>query len=645
MLDLALNHINKKYYQETVLEDVHLEIYTGDKIGLIGNNGAGKTTLFRIITGEEAATTGTIQTRKGVTIGYLPQIPVQFFNHSVNQVLRKPFEHLSQIEANMGLLEEQLAAGINDNDTLTRYSDLQIRFETLGGYEAEVEISQIVEAFKLNEHLTKPYEQLSGGEKTRVAIAKLLLEKPGVLLLDEPTNHLDTQMLEWLEDFITRYEGAVIIISHDRYFLDQTVTKIAEIAFGKSHVFHGNYSLYTMEKEARLARDLKAYKNQQRKIKGLEAAIKRFQLWGQKSNNPSFFDKVRQFSKRLEEMEKLSRPDANLHDFDFKIEAQHKSSKRMITAEGIGKEFGTRTLFENLDFEVFRGEKVCLIGANGTGKSSIMKGLLGQLPMDQGLLKTAEGATIGYLEQEVSFPNEQMSILDYVIQNGHLTTGPARNMLARYGFKSEEVFRSIGSMSGGEKSRMMLMLFTLSTYQLMLLDEPTNHLDIQSKESLEQTLEDFTGTVMFISHDRYFINMVADRILWLNNGQMVSIDGNYEDFVAQREKIGQRKPLKVTGTAPSTECSTSTNVSTTTSENGSNPQGKTPKRQKINPLKLQIIEEKINSLENHISELTLEIDLAAADYVKLTTLQPQLESLKTQLESKIEEWLSCQECH
>ncbi|MCK8060715.1 MULTISPECIES: ribosomal protection-like ABC-F family protein [unclassified Fusibacter] len=628
MLDIALHHIKKKYYEEVVLEDVHFDIHTGEKIGLIGNNGAGKTTLFRIITGEEDATDGLVQVRKGVSIGYLPQIPVQFYKMCVDEVLKLPFENLYLIEKQMRTIELQMEAGIVSDRLLGEYSRLQHEFEVKGGYEIELNLAQITEAFKLHDLLVQEYESLSGGEKTRVSIAKLLLEAPDVLLLDEPTNHLDTEMLEWLEEFINRYKGAVVIISHDRYFMDQTIDKVVEINFGKADIYHGNYSLFTIEKEAKLALELKAYKEQQRKIKNIEETIKRFRAWAQKSDNEKFYAKAKQFEKRLEEMEKLDRPDANLHRFDFDIKAVKKSSKRMIIADKIGKSFGEKKLFEALEFEVFRGEKVCLIGGNGTGKSTIMRSLIGQVSMDSGLLKASDEAKVGYLEQEVSFTNESESILEYVKQAALLTQAQTRNMLAHYGFKGEEVFRSVGSLSGGEKSRLMLMLFTLESYNLMLLDEPTNHLDIQSKEKLESTLGDFGGTLFFISHDRYFINMIADRILWLKDGTVYSVEGNYDDFVNQRHKYVQQAIDKEK--APTKPVQSNSTVKTE------------EKPKKINEFKINALEGEIAKLEEKIEAATSDLTTYATDYVKLNEIQSEIDMLQSALHDKMELWLTYQ---
>lgn len=630
MLDLSLYHIKMKYYDDIVLEDVHFDVHTGQTIGLVGNNGCGKTSLFRVIVGQEQPQSGAVQLRSGLTIGYLPQVPAMFNDLSVEQVLALPFAELLALEDDLRRLESAMADTPSDQSLLNRYSDIQFKYEHRGGYQIASDTERVVTGFQLQPLLKQSYQALSGGEKTRVALAKILLEKPDVLLLDEPTNHLDMDMLNWLEQMIADYRGAVIVISHDRYFLDQVADKIVEIASGVSTVYHGNYSLYQIEKQRAFERQLKAYHEQQRLIKNIQRAISRFRLWGAKGDNEKFFDKARQFQKRLDDMPKIDKPSDDVQHFDIALQTQAKSSKRMIMAEDIAKYYGAKVLFKALNFEVLRGERICLIGQNGTGKSTILKAILGEDKLDYGVIKVAPSVAIGYLAQEIQFADEQQSIVDYVCQQAVLVQGEARNLLAQYGFKGQEVFRRINTLSGGEKSRIILMLFTRRQYNLMLLDEPTNHLDIQSKEKLEAQLEDFMATLFFISHDRYFINRIATSILHLENGQITRYTGNYDDYVAQRHRAEQ--------SAHGRQVRQSVNE-----KSDSNKKKNTGNQHKIREKNLAVLETTIDQLESKIDDIAMQMKQCGSDYQQLQQLQAQLDNAIQLRDQQLADWLKLSE--
>lgn len=627
MLDIALHHIGKRYYTDTILSDIHFEIHTGDRIGLIGANGSGKTTLLKIISGLEAPTFGKVYQRSGVRIGYLEQIPEGPSDQKVEEVLRASFSELEAMKRELRSLEQKMMCPDVAQRVLERYSTVQMHYEVMGGYTMDTRLNQVGEGLGLKGFMKRRFLELSGGEQTRVAIAVLLLQAPDVLLLDEPTNHLDVEMLNWLEKFITQYPGAVLMISHDRYFLDSVAETIVEIEQGCSQMYHGAYSFYAVEKAARRERLINAYKAQQREMKRIHAAIARFRLWGEISDDPRFFTKAKQFEKRLEAMEPIILPRPSPSEQRFEVNASKKSSKRMITVTHMTKRYGGDPLFEAIDFEILRGERVCIVGANGSGKTTLLRAILGEIPLDEGSAHIAQSAedAVGYLRQIQVFDTPGECIVDYVKRVGSLSEGEARTLLGRYGIRGEEVFRSLESLSGGEKSRISLMLFTLESYTLMLLDEPTNHLDIDSREALEEMLTAFEGTLLCVSHDRYFIESVATRILWLYNGKLYDIIGGYEAYERRRAHV-----LK----AQIHLCPASG------SEMQSKIEVKTPKR--LNHYRITKCEQEIQRLEAAIKEKQGEMAQACDDYEALLLLEDACKALEREHAIQIENWVQMQ---
>ena len=510
MIELAVSGVYKTFGFTPVLKDASFEIYTGEHVGLVGRNGAGKTTLFNLILGKESPDTGTVSIRKGATLGYLEQIHQNTtHNLTAEGVLKEAFAEVFAIEKRLRQLETDMAAGDANLDKLLKeYSRLQDQFTALEGYSIDDEFNKIVNGFKLAPILDTPFNRLSGGEKTIVKLAALLLNKPDILLLDEPTNHLDIHMLEWLEVFLAKYQGTVLMISHDRYFLDKTTTKTILVESGVCDIYNGNYSYHLEEKERRLVQEFNEYKTQQRKIEAMEAAIKRYRQWGHEGDNEKFFIKAKELEKRLEKMEVLDDPRAKEIKLPLTFNTE-RGSKDVLTIKDLHFAYGNHTIFNGFDLNIYYGEKVCIYGNNGAGKSTLFKLILGSLHPSSGSIKLGASVNIGFIPQEITFPNEKASIVDAFREEVICLEGQARHILAKYYFVGDAVFKRVSNLSGGEKVLLKLAILIQKNVNFLILDEPTNHIDIVSREILEDALLDFKGTLMFISHDRYFIQKLA----------------------------------------------------------------------------------------------------------------------------------------
>lgn len=512
MIELAVNSVHKNFGFNPVLKDANFEIYTGEHVGLVGRNGAGKTTLFNLILGIENPDTGTIATRKNATIGYLEQIhKTDDTSQTAEEVLKNAFEEVFVIEKRLRVLEaEMTTADSNIDKLLKEYSRLQDEFTALEGYSIDEELGKIINGFKLESMLSTPFNKLSGGEKTIVKLAALLLSKPDILLLDEPTNHLDINMLEWLEVFLSKYHGTVLMISHDRYFLDKTTKKTILVESGVCEVFAGNYSYHVKEKERLLLQEFNDYKTQQRKIEAMEAAIRRFRQWGNESGNAKHFVKAKELEKRLEKMEILNNPKPKELKLPLNFITE-RGSKDVLTIRDMSFGYGNSLIFDQFSMDLYYGEKVCIQGPNGAGKSTLFKLILNDLPPLSGHVKLGTTVNTGFIPQEITFANSKANIVDSFRQEVVCTEGQARHILAKYYFVGDSVFKRVGSLSGGEKVLLKLAILIQKNVNFLMLDEPTNHIDIASREILEEALLDFTGTLLFISHDRYFIEKLAGR--------------------------------------------------------------------------------------------------------------------------------------
>lgn len=543
MIELSLNKVVKSFGFKRVLEEFDLELKTGERVALIGPNGSGKTTIFKMITGEETPTSGMISVRKGATLGMLSQIPKVYSDDiTVLDVLKSGKQQVYDIEKRLRDTESKLSTSTPDklDSILKTYGELQELFENIGGYLLETNLSKVCNGFKIGEEmLTRKYNTLSGGEKTIVNFATLILSEPSILLLDEPTNHLDIDTLEWLEEYLSNYKGSILISSHDRYFLDKVTNKTILIDRGKSETFFGNYSYYLVENERRIMAEFAEFKDQQKQIAAMKASIKKLQEFGRLASpgGESFFKRAASIQKRLDNLELLDKPEEKKElPLDFQIEG--RSGKDVLSIEELSAIIGDKVLFDGANLYIKFGEKACLMGKNGSGKSTLIKMILGIGDGEQlgGEIKIGSNVKIGYLPQEIKFDNENATILDtarkfYSGDETHL-----RASLAKFLFYSDNVFKRVGSLSGGEKVRLKLFELIQKKANFLILDEPTNHIDIDTREMLEEALNEYNGTILFVSHDRYFIDKVSQTTFEIEDEKITRYIGNYSDLKEQKKR-------------------------------------------------------------------------------------------------------------
>ncbi|PYZ96982.1 ABC transporter ATP-binding protein [Alteribacter lacisalsi] len=527
--------IMMNYGGEPVLTGVTFEAKKGERIGIVGRNGSGKTTLLKILAGLESPDTGQVHWTKGCVTGWLAQLPDYPEHMTVKEVLETAMAALTELEKEMKHLEEEMST-VKEEKRLTKlaelYGEVQERYAFSGGYGKDAEIEAVARGLGLYSLLEQRFSELSGGEKTKTGLALLLLQKPDLLLLDEPTNHLDLAAIEWLQGFLNDYSGTVIAVSHDRYFLDETVTKIFDLENGELEVYHGNYTFFTEEKEKRLLLEFQKYEEQQKKIKKMREAIKRLKEWANQANPPNeaMHKRARNMERALERMEKIDRPVLESKKIGFELEAGSRSGNDVITAEGLAKSYGSKTLFTEADFHLRYQERVVFMGDNGSGKSTLLKILLGEEQPDAGSVKIGSRVKVGYLAQHLlEADEEQMTVIEAFREDVAVTEGDARHILARFLFYGYAVFKKLGQLSGGERMRLRLARFMHQNLNVLVLDEPTNHLDIESLVVVEEVLAGYEGTILAVSHDRYFINKVFNRIGWLNEESLTFFTGTYDE--------------------------------------------------------------------------------------------------------------------
>ncbi|MGP1618839.1 ABC-F family ATP-binding cassette domain-containing protein [Peptostreptococcus stomatis] len=549
MIMLSCNKVSKTFGVETILENISFSVNEGDKIGIVGVNGTGKTTLFKVITGILPHDRGEIFTSKNCRLGYLEQNTNFYSEKTIYDEVVSVFSDLIGAEEELRSLEHQIASlsdkGGSSGDQLKKTMDIYGKkyeeFEKNNGYAYKSEVRGTLKGLGFSdEEMDKPVNVLSGGEKTRVLLAKLLLSKPSLLLLDEPTNHLDADAIEWLEGFLRSYEETIMIISHDRYFLDQSVNRIFEMENKHLTTYNGNYTDY--QKQAKINREirLRQYENQQRDIKKQEESIERLKAYGREKH----LKRARSKEKMLDKVDRLEKPQDLRKKARFNFVLRHHSGNDVLKVQGLAKSFDDRKLFEGVDFDLYRGEKVALIGPNGVGKSTLFKIIMGDESQDHGDYKLGQGVDIAYFHQEQKSLNLENTIIDEVWDdNPHMTQTEVRNLLGAFLFEGEDVFKSIRSLSGGERARVAILKLILSRSNLLLLDEPTNHLDIDSKEVLEDALKEYEGTLLTISHDRYFLNTVVDRILVLKPDGVEEYLGNYEYYQNKKKQESEKSYL------------------------------------------------------------------------------------------------------
>ncbi|NSJ26631.1 ABC-F family ATP-binding cassette domain-containing protein [Blautia glucerasea] len=534
---LSCQNICKAFGEEEIIKDACFHIEEKEKAALIGNNGAGKTTLLRIIMNELSADSGSVVISRDKKIGYLAQYQDIHGHQTIYDELSSTKQHIIDMENRIRTLEQEMKNSQGDQleKLMQTYSRLTHQFELENGYAYKSQIAGVLKGLGFSEEdFTKQIETLSGGQKTRVALGKLLLSQPDILLLDEPTNHLDMESIAWLENYLLTYPGAVLIVSHDRYFLDKVVTKVVEIEAGYVRMYSGNYSAYALKKAQLRDAQYKAYLNQQREIKHQEAVIAKLKSF----NREKSIRRAESREKMLDKMQRLDKP-AEINDqMRLTLEPRFISGNDVLTVEELSKTFPGQTLFQNISFEIKRGERVALIGNNGTGKTTLLKILNQVIPADSGKFTLGSKVQIGYYDQEHHVLHMEKTVFQEISDTyPTLTETQIRNMLAAFLFTGDDVFKVISSLSGGERGRVSLAKLMLSEANFLILDEPTNHLDIASKEILEEALNSYTGTVLYVSHDRYFINQTATRIMDLTNQAIVNYIGDYDYYLEKKEEL------------------------------------------------------------------------------------------------------------
>ena len=531
MTILELHHIAMDYGAQDVLIDVSFKINKGEKVGLIGDNGCGKTTILKLIAGIETPVSGTVSKVKGISTGYLEQHLKFQAGRRVEEEIASVFEAVIQMQRKMHKLEAQMANGASDqiNAVMEQYGRLQEAFERADGYACQAKIDAVIDGLGIDAWRNQSVDVLSGGEKNLVGLAKILLGEPDLLLLDEPGNHLDFEGLAWLETFLQNLDRTVILVSHDRYMLDRVVNRIVEVEDGKASTYMGNYSAYRAEKLRQLLLQKAAYDNQQKEIQRLEEMIKRFELWGGEKN----IRRARNKGKMLDRIDRIHRPVMDRQRIDPAFGAIQGSGKIALELRKYGRKAGQRTLFRDVDLLVQSGERVGLVGGNGTGKSMLFKDIVAEAAWEHPTMRIGPRIQLGYYAQEHEILNDDRTILEEICLSGELSRDQGGGVLSRFLFGWRDLDKKVGNLSGGEKSRVQLACLMVSGANMLLLDEPTNHLDIASREQVEDALEVFDGTLIVISHDRYFLDKIAERVIEVRDMNLESHVGNFSDFWAK----------------------------------------------------------------------------------------------------------------
>ena len=536
MLEIVFNEVDKNFGNKKILNKINFEIKTGEKVALIGPNGCGKTTILKLIMKEENPSNGDIYIRKDATIGFLSQYPdVKLNDFIVKDILYNAFEKINNLKSKLEIEEKNLYEYTDEKleKCIARYTKLQEEYLTAGGYEIDSKVEKIVAAFKVENLLEKKYKTLSGGEKTIINLIVLLLKETDILLLDEPTNHLDIDMIEWLDSFLNNSKKTLIVVSHDRYFLDKVVNKTILIDNAEAEIFHGNYSYFVEENENRVMKQFNDYKNQQKQIEEMKKSIKKLREYGKLAYpcGEKFFRRAASIEKRLEKIEVLDKP-KKVEKINMNFNFNQRSGNDVIEFNKFNFSIGERELFKNANLFIRYKEKVCIMGKNGTGKSTLIK----QIMNNNENIRLGSRIKIGYIEQDINFEDENIEVINEARKYFIGSEENLRSALVGFLFYAEGIHTRLNKLSGGERIRLKLFCLMQQDNNLLILDEPTNHIDINTKEILEEVLNNFEGTVLFISHDRYFINKVATRIVMIEDKKLVSYIGNYNDYLDTRKR-------------------------------------------------------------------------------------------------------------
>ena len=614
MIDIQLTGLVKEFeVGHRILDGFSLQVDSGERVGLLGRNGAGKTTIFRIMTGQVAPDEGTVTIAPGKRLGLISQIPVYPAGYTVRDVLDTAFAPLHAMEQELNDLAVRMGES-SDKALLERYDKLSAAFEAGGGYDTETRLNKVCNGLSIDADMRqRPFDALSGGEKTRINLARLILEDTDILLLDEPTNHLDLNATEWLESYLERFKGTVLAISHDRWFLDKVVRRVAEVSDGKAELYSGNYSFYVEEKERRYQEKLKQYEKEQAKIAQLEKSAEQLRTWAFMGMDKTY-KRAMSMEKRIERMRTTDRPTKD-KKLTVRFGEREFHGDEAMVIDHLSKSFGDRTLFSDINLEVTGGERIALLGDNGTGKSTFLKIVMEEESPDSGSIYLGPSIRIGYLPQIIRFDRPDRNLVDTMLYAQNCTTQEARDRLAVFRFRGEDVFKPVSALSGGEQSRLRLCMLMDHRINLLILDEPTNHLDIDSREWIEDAVSEYGGNLLFVSHDRYFIEKFASRIWLLENGTITDFKGTYTEFRAWRERQEQlkRQPAPAAQEKPR--------------EDKPRRPGGTKELEK----QVKAAERAVEKAEIRLDELSGEMEAAASDYQKLQDLYHEREALEDEL--------------
>ena len=621
MVDISVKDLNKFFViGENLLQGLSFDIQEGECVAILGRNGCGKTTLFKILTGEMEYDGGEVYVNPNKKLGLISQIPKFPAGYTVEDVLRSAFSVLTATKKKMEALETAMAQGANQ-EQLREYDTLVNRFQSGGGYEMDVDVDKICNGLGITaQQRPQLFESLSGGEKTRINLARLLLEKTDILLLDEPTNHLDLNSVEWLETYINGFKGTVLAISHDRYFIDQVADRVIEIVDGHGEFYSGNYSFYMEEKQARFDLQMKQYEQEQAKLKQLGYTVERMKGWG--INNRTLYRRAMSIQHRMERIQKTERPKAE-RTMKASFGEKDFSGDVVFKMKNVSKAFGDRVLFSDVNLNVEGGERIALLGDNGTGKSTFIKCLLGEEDCG-GKIQFGPTVKWGYLPQIIHFDHPERSLYDTMLYEKNLTPQQARDRLGAFMFQGEDVFKTVGTLSGGEQSRLRLCMLMDEKINMLILDEPTNHLDIASREWVEAAIEEFEGVLLFVSHDRYFIEKFAERIWLLENGTIRDFPCGYRKYRSILEHEAQSRQLPAVQAAPKPKKDKP--------RSGSKDSDKLVKK----------LEREIEKQEKVVADLEAQIQNAASDYQELNRLLAEKETAEEALLELMEQWEAAQ---
>ena len=622
MVDIRAAGLVKSFdLEKRILDGLSFQVDSGERVGLLGRNGAGKTTVFRMLTGELEPDEGEIQIAAGRRVGLISQIPVYPEGYTVEDVLQTAFARMFRMKDEMDALALRMEQGDSSEATLRRYGELNARFEGLGGWDTETAVNKVANGLNIPQAMrAREFACLSGGEKTRVNLGRLILEDTDILLLDEPTNHLDMQATEWLEEYLRRFRGTVLTISHDRYFLDRTVSRIIEIQDGKAEFYSGNYSFYAVEKERRYQERMKQYMKEQAKIRQLEKAAEQMHLWALMGND-ALHKRAFSMEKRIERMRTTEKP-TKAKKMNAQFASREFRGDEVLQLRGVTKSFGDRTLFSDIYLRVEPGERIALLGENGTGKTTLLNMITGSERPDAGSIRQGPAVVAAYLQQIIRFDHPERSLLDTMLyEKKGMTAQSARNRLAQYQFQGEDAFKSVSSLSGGELSRLRLCMLMDEQTSFLILDEPTNHLDIAAREWIEEAVEAFDGTLLFVSHDRYFINRFATRIWELAGGTITDYPMGFAQYQAVKAREKQ-------DSAPAT----------VREKKGDTRPAKGNRSQQAARRQLTICESTIARLEGEIAALDEEMQRVGCDAGKLAEVYAKKQETERQLQEQMTRW-------